>query len=234
LFRKEFYFFNISYIGFTSLEDSMELAEKFIKFSLEYILKNNMTDLIYINNNYSKSLIDNIRKFISQQFYKIPYTEAIDILLKACKNKKNIFKENVVWGINFSSEHEKYLTDIYFKATVVVYDFPKRLKKFYMKENKDGETVSSFDVLIPQIGEIVGGSEREINEIILRESLNREFKENEEEKLKYEWYIQMREFGSPPHSGFGLGFDRLVMLATGISDIKDVIPYPRYPKHSEF
>ena len=193
-----------------------------------------MTDLVYINNNYSKSLIDNLNEFILQQFFKISYTEAVDILLKASKNKKNQFKENVIWGINFSLEHEKYLTDVHFKAPVVVFNFPKRLKKFYMKENIDGETVSSFDILIPRIGEIVGGSEREVNSIVLRESLNKEFKDDEDEKYKYEWYLQLRDFGCPSHSGFGLGFDRLVMLATGIFDIKDVIPYPRYPKHAEF
>lgn len=212
----------------------MVIAEKLIKFSLQFILKYNFTDIEYINSNYTKNLIDNINRLISQKFHKISYTEAIDILIEANKKKKNIFIENVVWGINLSSEHEKYLTDFHLKAPVIIYNFPKRLKKFYMKENIDGETVSSFDILIPYIGELVGGSEREINPIILRESLNKEFKDNKKEKSKYDWYLKLREFGCPPHTGFGLGFDRLVMLATGILDIKDVIPYPRYPNHAEF
>jgi len=156
------------FLGFTSLEDSMELAEKFIKFSLEYILKNNLTDLFYINSNYSKNLIDNLNKFISKKFQKIFYSEAIEILINASKIKKNIFKENVIWGIYLSSKHEKFLIDIYFKAAVIFYDFSKRLKKFYLKINIDRETVFLFYILIPQIREIVGGSEREISPNIFK------------------------------------------------------------------
>lgn len=212
----------------------MDLAENYIKYSIEYIINNNHVDLNYINSNYSKDLLSKIKELISMKFHRISYTAAIDILLTASKAKKNFFKETVIWGIHLSSEHEKYLTDIYFKGPVFLFDFPKRLKKFYMKENSDKETVASFDLLMPNIGEVVGGSEREIDAEKIKDSLNIIFKDNETEKSKYNWYVELREFGCPPHSGFGVGFDRLVMVATGMKDIKDVIPYPRFPKHAEF
>ena len=212
----------------------MDLCENFIKYSMKYILENNQNDLLYIQNNYSKDVITNIKNLLLKPFIRITYTQAIEILLNASKLKKNVFKEAVIWGINLSSEHEKYLSDIHFKCPVFLHNFPNRLKKFYMKENNDGETVASFDLLAPHIGEIVGGSEREINPQILLNSINKTFTENENEKMKYDWYVDLRNFGCPPHSGFGVGFDRLVMLASGTHDIKDVIPYPRYPKHAEF
>lgn len=213
----------------------MDLLENFIKFSIEFILKRNFIDLKFINNNYSANLIENLKNFIKEKIKKITYSEAIDILLKASSNvRKSPFKNKVIWGINLSPEHEIYLTDTYFKSALFIYDFPKRLKNFYTKENKDGETISSFDFLVPKIGEIAGGSQKESKKDLVKKSLNEFFWENDNDKYKYDWYVESKEFGSAPHSGFSLGFDRLVMFITGMMNIKDVIPYPRYSQHAEF
>jgi asparaginyl-tRNA synthetase len=213
----------------------MDLLENFIKFSIEFILKRNIIDLKFIDMNYSKNLISNLQDIIQKKFIRITYTEAIDILLKASIDmKKNTFKNKIIWGINLSYEHEIYITDIYFKNSVFIYDYPKRLKNFQTKINNDEETISSFGLLLPKFGKIAGGSEKEFNKDIIEKSLNELFRENVKEKDKLNWYIDLKEFGSAPHSGFSLGFDRLVMFITGMMNIKDVIPYPRFSQHAEF
>jgi asparaginyl-tRNA synthetase len=217
-------------ICFADLSDIMSLSEKFIKFCLNYTLEHNKADLNYIANHYEKNVFE-IIKNACFPYLRVNYTEVIDILLEASNFKKNFFKESVTWGISLSQEHELYLTDVYFKSPVFIYNYPKRVKSFYMKINDDQETVSAMDLLVPRIGEILGGSEREDRLNILSDNVKREFGINSE---KYKSYLELRKFGTVPHSGFGLGFDRLVMLATGIKNIKDVIPYPRYPDYSEF
>jgi asparaginyl-tRNA synthetase len=218
--------------GFTNLRDVMDLAEDYIKSSLNYVLEHNILDLTFLQNNYEKDLISFLKGIISVEFKRITYTEAIDQLITAeSKSKKNIFKSKVVWGINLSDEHEKYLTDIIHKSPLIIYNFPNRVKSFYMRKNEDNETVSAMDILLPKVGEIVGGSQREERYEILKLNIEKAFGED---SYKYNKYLDLRKFGTVPHSGFGLGFDRLVMIATGMNDIKDAIPYPRYPNHSEF
>jgi asparaginyl-tRNA synthetase len=223
--------------SFSDLDDVISLSEKYIKFCLKYILSKNKEDLLYIENHYSKSknLINTIQEIIDKEFYKISYSKAIDILIEATNKRKNLFRDSVTWGISLSPEHEKYLTDEVFKFPVFVYNYPQRIKTFYMRENPDNETVASVDLLVPKIGEIIGGSVQEERFNILRENIKKFFVEKEEKgNLKlYDSYLDLRKFGTCPRSGFGVGFDRLVMLATGIEDIKDCIPYPRYPDYNE-
>lgn len=231
-------------VCFADLNDIMDLAEKYIKYTLNFVLSHNMQDLTYIKNNYQKTVIDEINVILNNEFKRVSYSEAIKILLDHSRYKKNLFKEQVSWGIDLSSEHEKYLTENIFKVPIFVYDFPCRVKSFYMRKNlfSDGkillldeelerETVSRMDLLVPGIGEILGGSQREERYEELNASINKEFGES---AGKYKWYLDLRKYGTVPHSGFGLGFDRLVMLATGMKNIKDVIPYPRYHNHAEF
>ena len=219
-------------ICFAGLCDIMDFAEKYVKFCLRYILNRDIEDLEYIRNHYENSVIENITKIINSDFARTSYTEAIDILIDASVNssKKGLFKDAVTWGIALSPEHEKYLSDIVFKTPVFIYNFPRRVKSFYMRVNTDNETVASFDLLIPKIGEIVGGSVREDRVEILKAAIDKEYLED---RQKYESYLDLRKYGTVPHSGFGMGFDRLVMVATGMKDVKDVTPYPRYPNYSE-
>lgn len=220
---------------FADIFDVMSLSEKFIKFSLKYVLEKNNLDIEFIKNNYEKDIFQKLESIVKADFKRITYNEAIQILTEASKYKKNFFYEKVSWGIDLGSEHEKYLTDKVFKGPVFVYNFPKRSKPFYVKNNHDEEeTVAAVDLLVPGIGEILGGSEREYNQEILKAKIFKLCEQNSKPFQPYRGYLDTRKFGGAPHSGFGIGFDRLVMLATGMTNIKDVIPYPRDSKHAEF
>jgi asparaginyl-tRNA synthetase len=218
-------------ICFADLNDLMDLAENYIKFCLKYILEKNKFDLEFLGNNYDKNLVENIEQIINIDFKRISYSEVIDILLEACKSKKNLFVDKVTWGINLSLEHEKFLTENVFKSPIFIYNHPKRINPFYTRLNDDEETIASMDLLLPKLGKILRGSQREERYKILKESISKTFNDNSH---KYNFYLDLRKYGGIPHSGFGMGFDRLVMLATGMSNIKDAIPYPRYLNHAEF
>jgi asparaginyl-tRNA synthetase len=218
---------------FADMFDLMNLAENYVKFCLKYILHKNKRDLIYIQKHYCKGIFENISNILNSKFQKISYTLAVDILTQATKEKKAKFYDNVSWGISLSRDHELYLVNNVYKSPIFIYNYPKRTKSFYMRLNDDHETVASFDLIVPNIGEILGGSEREQGYDTLINNLFKQFSDKSE-ALKYMKYAELRKFGSAPSTGFGLGFDRLVMLATGVEDIRDVIPYPRRPNHSEF
>ena len=231
-------------MAFYDLNDNMKLAEEFIKNILSYILINCKDDLIFLDkrhNNEEKnkpkiersemSLIEKINFVVSNKFKKINYTEAIKILKNSKPNKKKKFKYLISdWGTDLQSEHERYLVEKHFKCPVIIYDYPAEIKAFYMKLNDDNKTVRAMDILFPGIGEIVGGSQREENFEKLKERMIKmEIDINE-----FYWYLELRKFGTAPHSGFGLGFERLILFATGMTNIRDVIPYPRTPQNASF
>ncbi|MCQ2820158.1 MAG: asparagine--tRNA ligase [archaeon] len=284
---------------FADLFDDMECGENYLKFCLKYVLENNKDDLEFLEKQVEKGLIQRLKNVIENDFKRLPYTEAIEILKEAVAKNKKLFVEeltkeqkeaiakakkaakeakkkakadkkkkgeegkeeekkeeetkeeekkeepkpeepkveekkedlrNIYWGMDMASQHERYLTEEVFKMPVIVYNYPKEIKSFYMKLNPDGKTVAAADILVPRIGEIIGGSQREENYEVL---MNR-MKELKMDEKSYWWYMDLRRFGSVPHSGFGLGFERLVMMATGVENIRDVIPYPRYPGHADF
>ena len=213
-------------MAFYDITDNMDLAEEFIKYLVQYALDHNMDDLRFLNDMFDKELIARLESVLKQDFIRLGYTEAIDILLKADKK----FDYKVSWGIDLQSEHERYLVENHFKCPVILTDYPKEIKAFYMKQNDDGKTVRAMDVLFPTIGEIIGGSEREAD---YQKLLNRVHELNMTEQ-QYWWYFETRKFGSAPHSGFGLGFERLLLFVTGMTNIRDVIPVPRTPQNAEF
>ena len=213
-------------MAFYDITDNMDLAEEFIKYLVKYALDNNMDDLRFLNDMFDKGLIERLESVLKENFVRLDYTSAIDILLKA--NKK--FDYPVSWGIDLQSEHERYLVENHFKRPVILTDYPKDIKAFYMKQNEDGKTVRAMDVLFPTIGEIIGGSEREAD---YQKLLNRVHELGMTEE-QYWWYFETRKFGSAPHSGFGLGFERLLLFVTGMTNIRDVIPFPRTPQNAEF
>ena len=213
-------------MAFYDITDNMDLAEEFIKYLVQYALDHNMDDLRFLNDMFDKGLIARLESVLKQDFIRLGYTEAIDILLKADKK----FDYKVSWGIDLQSEHERYLVENHFKCPVILTDYPKEIKAFYMKQNDDGKTVRAMDVLFPTIGEIIGGSEREAD---YQKLLNRVHELNMTEQ-QYWWYFETRKFGSAPHSGFGLGFERLLLFVTGMTNIRDVIPFPRTPQNAEF
>lgn len=213
-------------VAFNDITDNMDLAEDFIKYLVQYALDNNMDDLQFLNDMFDKGLIERLQSVLKEDFVRLDYTSAIDILLKADKK----FDYKVSWGIDLQSEHERYLVENHFKRPVILTDYPKEIKAFYMKQNDDGKTVRAMDVLFPTIGEIIGGSEREAdyNKLLQRvQELNMT-------EQQYWWYFETRKFGSAPHSGFGLGFERLLLFITGMTNIRDVIPFPRTPQNAEF
>lgn len=272
---------------FADIHDDMECAENYLKFCLKYVLENNMDDLLFIDAQIEKGIIDRLRNVTENEFKKLSYTEGIEILKAAVEKDKNLFKEevkkvkkekkpkeakdakdgkkedaepsanttceaktqevkeepkkeekpkpvldkrNIYWGMDMASEHERYLTEEVFKKPIIVYNYPAEIKSFYMRLNEDGKTVAAMDILVPKIGEIIGGSQREERfDVLLKkiEDLNLDVS-------SYWWYLELRKYGSVPHCGFGLGFERLVMMATGLENIRDVIPYPRYPGHAEY
>lgn len=213
-------------VAFYDITDNMDLAEDFIKYLVNYALENNMDDLEFLNNMIDKELIERLKFVTSHDFVRLAYTEAIDIL-KASGHK---FEYPVEWGVDLQSEHERYLVENHFQKPVILTDYPRDIKAFYMKQNDDGKTVRAMDVLFPKIGEIIGGSEREAD---YNKLLNRVKELGIPEKDVW-WYLETRKFGSAPHSGFGLGFERLMLFVTGMSNIRDVIPFPRTPQNAEF
>ena len=213
-------------MAFYDITDNMDLAEEFIKYLVKYALDHNMDDLRFLNDMFDKGLIERLESVLKEDFVRLDYTSAIDILLKADKK----FDYPVSWGIDLQSEHERYLVENHFKRPVILTDYPKDIKAFYMKQNDDGKTVRAMDVLFPTIGEIIGGSEREAD---YRKLLNRVHELGMTEE-QYWWYFETRKFGSAPHSGFGLGFERLLLFVTGMTNIRDVIPFPRTPQNAEF
>ncbi len=213
-------------IAFYDIKDNMDLAEEFIKYLVKYALDNCADDLKFLNDMFDKELIERLQSVIDTEFVRLSYTDGVEILMKSGQK----FEYPVSWGTDLQSEHERYLVEKHFKKPVILTDYPKEIKAFYMKQNDDGKTVRAMDVLFPKIGEIIGGSQREES----LEKLERRIKELEMGTESLWWYIETRKFGSAPHSGFGLGFERLLLFVTGMSNIRDVIPFPRSPKNAEF
>lgn len=213
-------------MAFYDVNDLMDLEEEFIKYLVRYALDNCRDDLEFLNKMIDPELIGRLNSVISTDFERLTYTEGVDILLKSGQK----FEFPVSWGVDLQSEHERYLVEKHFGKPVILTDYPKDIKAFYMKQNADGRTVRGTDVLFPKIGEIIGGSERESS----LEKLNNRIAELNMDTTNLWWYIDTRRFGTCPHSGFGLGFERLLLFVTGMSNIRDVIPFPRTPKTAEF
>ena len=213
-------------MAFYDVNDLMDLEEEFIKYLVQYALDNCQDDLAFLNKMIDPELIERLKSVVSTEFVRLTYTEGIKIL-EASGQK---FEFPVAWGVDLQSEHERYLVEKHFGKPVILTDYPKDIKAFYMKQNDDGKTVRGTDVLFPKIGEIIGGSEREAS----LEKLNRRIAELHMDTKNLWWYIDTRRFGTCPHSGFGLGFERLLLFVTGMSNIRDVIPFPRTPKTAEF
>ena len=213
-------------MAFYDINDNMDLAEDFIKSLVRYALDNCMDDIRFLNDMFDKELIGRLQSVISTDFVRLTYTEGIKILEESGEK----FEFPVSWGVDLQSEHERYLVEKHFGKPVIMTDYPKDIKAFYMKQNEDGKTVRGMDVLFPKIGEIIGGSEREAS----LEKLEARITELGMSRNTLEWYIDSRRFGTAPHSGFGLGFERLLLFVTGMSNIRDVIPFPRTPKNAEY
>jgi asparaginyl-tRNA synthetase len=230
-------------VAFNDLIDNMNLTEDFLKYICQYVMENCADDLQFLhardvteqtqkpqNERNDLGLIERLKFVVENNFKRLTYTEAIDVLKNSTPYKKKKFKYDVEWGIDLHSEHERYLVEKEFKCPVILSDYPKEIKAFYMRQNDDGKTVAAMDVLFPGIGEIVGGSQREERMDILKEKCA-DFGIHEEELW---WYLDTRKFGTVPHAGFGLGFERMVMFVTGMTNIRDVIPFPRTPQNAEF
>ena len=216
-------------VAFNDIIDNMDLAEDFIKYCVKWALDNCYDDVKFLNDMFDKELIERLEGVLKQDFVRLTYTEGIKILEDAVAGGHK-FEFPVYWGVDLASEHERFLVEEHFKRPVILTDYPKEIKAFYMKQNEDGKTVRAMDVLFPKIGEIIGGSEREesYDKLVARiEELNIPMKD-------MWWYLETRKFGTVPHSGFGLGFERLLLFVTGMSNIRDVIPFPRTPNNAEF
>ena len=213
-------------MAFYDLDDNMDLAEEFIKFLLSDVMEHCAEDMEFFNKRIDTTILETLRNIIDNQFERLTYTEAIHQLQKATET----FTYPVEWGFALQAEHERYLSEKVFKKPIIVFNYPEQIKSFYMKLNEGGETVRAMDVLLPNLGEIIGGSQREENYDVLLQRLRDKDLDPEE----YWWYLDLRKFGSAPHSGFGLGFERLVQFVTGMENIRDVIPFPRTPKHAKF
>jgi asparaginyl-tRNA synthetase len=213
-------------VAFIDINENMDLAEDFLKYCIKYALDNCRDDIEFLSEHYDKELISRLESVINQEFVRLTYTEGVKLL----EESGHKFEFPVKWGVDLQSEHERYLVEHYFKRPVILTGYPKEIKAFYMKLNDDDKTVRAMDVLFPAIGEIIGGSERE-------ENYDKLMKRIEELNIPMKdmwWYLDTRRFGSVPHSGFGLGFERLVLFVTGMTNIRDVIPFPRTPKSAEF
>lgn len=208
-------------MAFCDLSGNMDVAEKFIKYVIDYVLTNCAEDMDFFNKWYEKGIIQKLHSIRKAKFARITYKEAIEALEKSGKE----FEYPVSWGIDLQTEHERYLTEEYAKKPVFVTNYPKEIKAFYMRLDEGDETVSAMDLLVPRLGEIIGGSQREEREDVLRQKII----ENDLSEEDYAWYLELRKYGSVPHAGFGLGFERLIMYLTGVSNIRDVIPFPRTP-----
>lgn len=213
-------------MAFYDIHDDMDLAEDFLKYLIRYALDHCMSDLEFLNNLYDKELITRLQGVINETFVRLTYTEAIDILVAAGQS----WEFPVSWGTDLQAEHERYLVEKHFGKPVILTGYPKEIKAFYMKMNEDGKTVRAMDVLFPRIGEIIGGSQREENYDALLKRIH-EMNIPEEEMW---WYLDTRRYGTAPHAGFGMGFERLILFVTGMANIRDVIPFPRTPKNAEF
>ncbi len=213
-------------MAFYDISDNMDLAEEFVKYCINYALEHNIDDIRFLSERFDKGLEERLRFVVDNDFVRLTYTEGVRILEESAHK----FEFPVYWGADLQSEHERYLVEEHFKKPVILTDYPKEIKAFYMKQNEDGKTVRAMDVLFPNIGEIIGGSERE-------ESYDKLLARIEELDIPMKdmwWYLDTRRFGTVPHSGFGLGFERLVLFVTGMTNIRDVIPFPRTPGKAEF
>jgi asparaginyl-tRNA synthetase len=230
-------------IAFADIKDDIDLGEDFLKYLINYALNKCKEDLQFLNDRAIReesqlpkdkrnelSLLERMDMVVSHDFERITYTQSIEILLQSKPHKKKKFKYDVSWGVDLQSEHEKYLVEKHFKKPVVIVDYPASIKAFYMRQNEDGKTVAAMDILFPGIGEIVGGSQREER----HEVLEKKCKDFNIPKEAIWWYLETRKFGTVPHAGFGLGFERLMMFVTGMTNIRDVIPFPRTPNNAEF
>ena len=213
-------------MAFFDLNDDMDIQENFVKYLLNWALTKCRSDLEFFDKRIQPGLIESLEKVANAKFVRISYTEAIAELEK----HSDKFEFKPYWGCDIATEHEKFLTEQIYKCPVMVFNYPKEIKSFYMKQNEDGKTVKAVDVLVPGIGELIGGSEREEN----YEKLLAACKERNMDMSNYQWYLDLRRFGTVPHSGFGLGFERLIRYVTGMENIRDVIPYPRAPKSADF
>ena len=213
-------------IAFADLEDDMELAEAMIKYIINYVLENAPEEMQFFNSFVDKGLLERLNHIVNSDFGRVTYTEAVDLLLKSGKK----FQYPVEWGIDLQTEHERYLTEEIFKKPLFVTDYPKDIKAFYMRLNDDGKTVAACDLLVPGVGEIIGGSQREERLDVLTARM-KELGLKEED---YWWYLDLRKYGGVKHAGYGLGFERIIMYITGMSNIRDVLPFPRTPKTAEF
>lgn len=231
-------------MAFYDIHDNMQLATDLLQYLVRYALDNCSDDLEFLNKRAQEeeatkpqeqrselSLLERLRFVVENDFQKLSYSEAIEILKNSTPNKKKKFQYLVEeWGVDLQSEHERYLVEKHFKKPVILYNYPKNIKAFYMRQNEDGKTVAAMDVLFPGIGEIIGGSQREER----HDRLLKRIQEMNLPEKELWWYLELRKFGSAPHSGFGLGFERLILFVTGMTNIRDVIPFPRFPKSAEF
>ncbi|MDY4928027.1 amino acid--tRNA ligase-related protein, partial [Clostridium fessum] len=206
--------------------DNMDLAEEFLKYLIRYALDHCMEDIEFLTKMYDNELTDRLKFVVENDFVRLTYTEGVKIL----EDSGEKFEFPVYWGADLQSEHERYLVEKHFKRPVILTDYPKEIKSFYMKQNEDGKTVRAMDVLFPKIGEIIGGSEREAD----YDKLLRRVEETGMNIEPIWWYLETRKFGTAPHAGFGLGFERLMLFITGMANIRDVIPFPRTPNNAEF
>ena len=231
-------------VAFNNLEDNIDLAEDFLKYVINYVLDNCKDDLELLDKRFAEEqkqkpekeraaegLIEKLQNVVKKRFVRLSYTEAIEILLNSKENKKGKFQFPIeAWGADLQSEHERYLVEKHFESPVVLFNYPKDIKAFYMKLNDDQKTVAAMDVLFPGIGEIIGGSQREEKLDVLVQKM----KDMNVDEKELWWYLDTRKFGSVPHAGFGLGLERLVLFVTGMTNIRDVIPFPRTPRNAEF
>ncbi len=213
-------------MAFTDLDGDAELAQDFLKYIFNYVLENCPDDMELFDKFIDKGTIQRLREIAESDFDRITYTEAVEILLKSKKK----FEFPVEWGHDLQSEHERFLTETHFKKPVIVTDYPAEIKAFYMKVNDNDKTVRAMDILVPKIGEIIGGSEREDRLDVLLERM----KHHNLDSADYEWYLDLRRYGSVPHSGFGLGLERIIQFISGMGNIREVIPFPRFPGHADF
>ena len=204
----------------------MDLAEDLVKYLVNHVITQCATDLELFARFVDKDLMANLETIAGQPYVRLPYTEAVELL----QGSGQSFEFPVSYGVDLQTEHERYLTETHFKKPVIVYNYPREIKPFYMRINDDGKTVAAMDLLVPRVGELIGGSQREERLDVLEQRL-RDFELDED---TYWWYLDIRRFGTTPHAGFGLGFERFLMMVTGVTNIRDVIPFPRTPKHLEF
>lgn len=216
-------------VAFNEIEENMDLAEEFIKYCVKWALEHCRDDVQFLNDMFDKELIDRLEGVLKNDFVRLAYTDGVRILEEAVANGHK-FEFPVYWGADLASEHERFLVEVHFKRPVILTDYPKEIKAFYMKQNDDGKTVRAMDVLFPKIGEIIGGSEREAD----YDKLLKRIEELHIPMKDMWWYLDTRKFGACPHAGFGLGFERLLLFVTGMTNIRDVMPFPRTPKNAEF